>query len=653
MKVSLHIFLTLVSSVVLCVYSHASSAAKIQIHRGQPTLFIDDQHVPPFAYMSYLGEEKYYREAAAAGIHLYCFPAYLGDRGINSTSGIGPFRKALWVDENTFDFSSIKNDFDKILRADPKARVIIRFHLDVPSWWDERHPEECQLLPDGSKQRQSFHSQKWREQAGDVLRRCVDWLQHSPYSEHLVGIHVAGGFTEEWFYHFKDQFYDFNRPRATAFREWLRQYYSNDIELLHRAWKQPHTSFDTAEPEDISGAVKEQRWRDPQNERRIIDTFRFHAATMAENITWFCRIVKEASDGQLLTGAFYGYHYFVTDPRRGHGALAQLLDCPDLDYLSSPNVYNRVMGEDWPPMAAVQSIQLHGKLWLAENDTRTSLTTLLKERAPEICPPGQYESSVWLGPSDVKSSTALLWKNSARMLVYGYGGWWFDMWGGWFSHPEYLNVLKQTQKLYTDYPYNGDNIFPAQVCLFVDEELSFYDASFGSLSNKILRNRSALAKAGAPYDLFLRSDVDQLSLDPYRVIWLMGLLELTESEQALIDAWRASGKTVLWTNGDGTTVFTPHEKTDLNKCAFNAKELREIWKNAGVFLYLDTNDVFYVGRSWLSIHSINGGKRTIRLPFAAKVYDPVGNYSLADSASIVEINVPENSTTLLRVDKRQ
>src|SRR3546814_14573835 len=76
----------------------------------------------------------------------------------------------------------------------------------------------------------------------------------------------------------------------------------------------------------------------------------------------------------------------MTDPRRGHGALATVLESPYLDYLSSPNDYRRRAGEDWPPMAAIKSVQLHGKPWLAENDTRTSITTLLKDRAPEIDP---------------------------------------------------------------------------------------------------------------------------------------------------------------------------------------------------------------------------------------------------------------------------
>ena len=75
---------------------------------GVPSLFVDEAPYPPLAYMSCLGEERYYREAALAGIHLYCSPAYLGDRGINSGSGIGPFRRGIWRSETEFDFSSIR-----------------------------------------------------------------------------------------------------------------------------------------------------------------------------------------------------------------------------------------------------------------------------------------------------------------------------------------------------------------------------------------------------------------------------------------------------------------------------------------------------------------------------------------------------------------
>jgi len=625
--------------------------ATVKMYADQPTLFINGKRFPPFAYMSYLGEEKYYKEAAAASIHIYSFPAFLGDRGVNSNSGIGPFRPAIWVGEDQFDFSILAHDFEKILRADPRAMVIVRFNLDVPRWWEKQHPEACCQLPDGSTLRQCFASETWRKETGEALQRCIQWLLNSPFAQHLIGIHIAAGFTEEWFYHFRGQFYDENPVRTEAFRQWLREKYADNIPALQKAWSDNRIDFSTAQPADISGKVKRQEWRDAAQEQNVIDTFRFHAETMATNIAWFCKIVKKVSKNRLLTGAFYGYHYYVTDPRRGHGALAKLLDCPDLDYLSSPNVYRRVIGEDWPPMAAVRSVQLHGKLWLAENDTRTCLTTLLKDRAPDICPQGQYENGVWIGPPDIKTSVALLWKDAVRMLTHGYGGWWFDMWGGWFSDPRLLKVLKLTQQFDRLYPPPIKDKMKAEVLVIVDEELSFWDASFGKLTGKILANRYALAKTGAPYDLYLRSDLSAVSTDHYRVIWLMGLLQLNDEEKKSIQNWRKHGVTVLWTDGYGTRIFHGLNRTQdfEQKLEWSAAQLQRIWRDAGVHLYLETNDVLYAGRDWLGIHTIQGGRKTIHLPFPAKIIDPIKQQVLADSCQSLQIKLPPGSTTLLRV----
>ena len=89
------------------IWGYSKSKAEVKVYEGVPALYINDTLYPPFAYMSYLGEVPYYRSMAESGIHLYCFPAYLGDQGINSASGIGLFREPVWKDYNRFDFSSI------------------------------------------------------------------------------------------------------------------------------------------------------------------------------------------------------------------------------------------------------------------------------------------------------------------------------------------------------------------------------------------------------------------------------------------------------------------------------------------------------------------------------------------------------------------
>jgi hypothetical protein len=63
------------------VKGEAQSKAEIRMDKGSPSLVIDGEIYPPYAYMSYLGEEEFYKEIAANGIHIYNVPAYLGAGG--------------------------------------------------------------------------------------------------------------------------------------------------------------------------------------------------------------------------------------------------------------------------------------------------------------------------------------------------------------------------------------------------------------------------------------------------------------------------------------------------------------------------------------------------------------------------------------------
>jgi beta-galactosidase len=635
---------------VLSTSASPADTATVKEHNGRPALFINGRPVPPFAYMSYLGKEPYYREVAKAGIHLYCFPAYLGDRGINPRSGIGPFRPSIWKGENTYDFFSVEKDFETLLKADPLAHVIVRLHLDPPQWWESDHPDGCCRLPDGTTFRQCFASPVWREATAEALRAFLAWVQQSSYAKHLIGVHVAAGGTEEWFYHYRGVFHDLNPARAAEFRAWLRSAYRDDAGRFRAAWRDQDVDFDSAALADIS-AGSAKTWRNPKDSQPIVDTFRFHSQTIVNDIAQFCRIVKQESNGRLLTGAFYGYHYFVNDPRSGHFALSKLLECPDLDYLSSPNAYHRVMGEDWPPMVALASVARHGKLWLAENDTRTFKTTLLKDQAPEICPPGYYDGGVWFGPATAEESVAMLRKNTARMLAGGYGGWWFDMWGGWFSEPRLMAVLQRTQELGEQALHRAVPAMAPQVCVVTDEELSYLDATFGALTAAIMQNRYALGRSGTPYDLYLRSDLPGIERPPYRAVWLLGPFELTTEEEDILEKWRSAGATILWTRPSLTTLQRPDGSRESfeGKIAWLPAELRDLWKSSGAHVYLDSDDVLYAGRGWVSVHTVTGGKRIIQLPFAARIEDAFEPKVLSESTQSLNLDLPPNSTMLLHI----
>lgn len=618
---------------------------------GTQWLCVNGRNIPPIAYMSYFGKPTLYKQAANAGIHLYCFPIILGDRGVNTFSGIGPFRPSVWTGEDTLDMAAPLRDAQMILDADPEAWLITRINLDVPSWWETAHPEGCCRLSDGSTLRQSFYSSIWLDATERILRLLLTKLADSDIASRLIGVHLAAGRTSEWFYHFQPDrgFEDENPQRIADFRKWVRERYQTEA-TLKTAWGNEEADFDSITPADIRGIEKIKAWRDPESDQPALDTLRFHSETMANCISKLCRVVKQATDGRLITGAFYGYHVFLNDARWGHGALSRLLECPDLDGLASPNAYRRVPGEDWPPMAAVDSARLHGKLWFAENDTRTHRTTLLKDVAPDICPPGKYADGVWLGPHDPWIAKQLLWKNAARMLACGYGGWWFDMWGGWFEDAELQEVFSRHRNLAELPPLDPPEMRP-QVCVIADETANFYDRSFGSLAEKIFQHRYTLGKIGTPYAIFLPSDMARLPAGSYRFVWALGCTEreadLTEAVERICGS--AENYQITDVNGsrlpDGRLAFSSdaeHEDA--------AEEVRAIIKGSGVHLYLQTNDVLYAGRGWVGVHAVEAGEKRLRLPFTARVTDAIRDRCLSVSTDDICLKLKRYETALLRVE---
>ncbi len=624
--------------------------------KGFPALVADDEFLPAIAYTSYFGTEELYRQAASQGIHLYCFPAYLGDRGVNSRSGIGPFRKGIWQKDNTLDMTDIEEDITKILRADPLAKIIMRIHLDPPLWWEQAHPEGCCQRSDGTTLRQCFASDIWFNATDAALRKLLQKIAQASYAKHLIGVHVAAGQTEEWMAHYGDTYEDRNPARLEAFRQWLQHRYGSDTKL-QAAWGDTSVTLPSAQLGDISGATRQESWRDPITERNVLDTFQFQADTLVARIEQFCQSVKAVSEGHLVTGAFYGYHFYVADARIGFGALHRLLESPHLDYLASPNTYNRNPGEDWLPMVAVDSVRLHGKIWMAENDTRTSCTTLLKEIAPHVPPPGKYEGGVWLGPKSKKISEALLWNNVARMLTHNYGGWWFDMWGGWFSHPRFQAVLRRSQEWAVEQIGEKKEALPytTQVCAITDEQLAFYDASFGQLAGKILSNRNILSKMGSPYNVYLRSDWQKLSYEKYRFLWLLGINFLSSKEREQIQKWRHAGVGVLLTDTEGSRFLPPHTAVDTEeqhwpaRLTWDTAKLRPLYSQCNVHRYLETDDVVYAGHGWLAIHAASAGKKHIQFPQPCQVYDVINNEILEIANSSLTLRFSRYETRLFKL----
>lgn len=595
-----------------------------------PMIAFGDRLFPAIAYTSYFPDTKYYAEIVAQGIELFCIPVYLAGRGINSLTGIGPFRKGIWTDNISYDFSDVIEDLKKLLNGAPEAAVLIRLHLDVPKWWEAKYPDQCCLLNDGSTMRQSFSSRKWIDDTKHVIKEFVMWLSESEFAEHIAGIHVAAGDTEEWVYHYLEFFEDNSEERTIAYRRWLSEKYGED--------------FPDTVPANINPGIGITN--------NTIDTFKFHASQLVCRIIDFCETVKIESGDRLLTGAFYGYHNYVFDPRKGHHALGELLKSSAIDYIASPNVYDRQPGCDSPPMAAFDSVKLHGKLWMAENDTRTYLTRFLKDTKPDICPQGKYEDNIWLGPKDKRISRMMLRNNAARMLTHKYGGWWFDMWGGWFSDPELLSEIRLCQDIARQQSVNSTEICLQEACIVTDENIVFRDASFGTCVSKIISQRQVLARTGCPYGSYLRSDMDKIIEQPLKFIWLLGCCDFTQPEIEIIAKLHDKKCGILHTDMNKSAFWYPNKNNWVEMQTFidwQPGQLRKLYDQCGVHCFIDSEDIVYAGGDLLAIHAISEGIKNILLPQNCTVLDTLTDKYICHNTKHFSVKMKANDTCLYRL----
>jgi len=77
--------------------------------------------------------------------------------------------------------------------------------------------------------------------------------------------------------------------------------------------------------------------------------------------------------------------------------------------------------------------------------------------------------------------------------------------------------------------------------------------------------------------------------------------------------------------------------------------LRQVYLDAGVHVYVDTDDCFYADAGWVAIHSGAAGLRTIRLPQPARVRN--ARTGEGRTGSEITLDMPAHRTEVLRVEE--
>ena len=462
------------------------------------------------------------------------------DAGVRFISVAAP---ACWDPPSLVDdWSPLDSVIASIVKLHPQALVVPRIDLNAPAWWKKLHPETVTKYEDGtSGSYNSVSSQQYRD---DVSAQVEKMCRHlcAAFPNNFGGIHPAGQSTNEWFYEnaWQNLFLGYDDATRDAWRTYLQ----NAGQTGAATAEVPTATERHAAP---AGCL-----RDPATEARLILFNQFWQKEMADTVLQIAAAARRGTNGTRLVLFFYGYLFEFGSmangaSNAGHYNLGRVLQSPDIDILCSPwSYYDRAWIGSGPCMSAVDSAQLHGKLWLNEDDTGTYLAKDVPSWQTRV---NTYEETI-----DV------LRRDQSQAAIRGLATWWMDLKGtGWFDDVRLWDLQRKLSAM-DELALGRDRPFTPEIALVVDE-LSMCHLAAGATTMStplVYYSRGSFGRCGAPYGQYLMSDVLAgkvgAKLQVYLAAWAMS----ATTRQALAQV-RQSDTTRVWCYAPG---YIGSEKMD-------------------------------------------------------------------------------------------
>jgi len=459
-----------------------ADAPQVILREGLPTLVRDGKVFPPLAFFGDTRNETKaktvideIRMAGEAGIHLHSltieFEVHEG--AVSQHVALAGYL------------------LKKVLEADPEAQVCFRVVFAAPKNWTDKYPDARYTTATGEIAEPSVCDDKFWADAQNCLERFVKQLCMLPQKGSILGVHLDRG---EWFYP-EGVGYDTSRSARSKFQEWARTRYRHDIVSLRAAWFNGSAEFDRLDVPKFEKPSEEKFVRANRNERHWVDYHLFLSDMAVSRISDLAYTVKAASEGYFVVGVSYGYTFEWSHPASGHLSLGKLLRLPELDFIAGPPSYrNREPGGAASFPGPVDSFALNGKLYLSEEDYKTSLGSGFDpdDFNPMIKTPQALESVHWRG--------------IGAALAHGSGATWMDLWGnGWLKTPSVWQRAEAVREALVLRMASPDT--PADVAVFIDERSLAYLVDQKGFNLLVQNVRESVMRAGMSAGFYLLSDL--------------------------------------------------------------------------------------------------------------------------------------------------
>ncbi len=510
--------------------------------KGSPCLYQDGKPVTPVMFWQWDLKEQDVRDMTRTGMQLFSM--------FGSTQH---YADPYWKEDGSFGMDFQDNHIRQLLGWSPDCFFLPRVFTTAPDWWVRENPSETVAFSKPGytpkTPRESFASQKLRDEQGPVFRKAVHHLMEE-YGDHLFGIHVTNGPWGEhfsWDAQFGSAGSDLSGPMRLAFSAYLREKYGNDVKRLRAAFRDDSVTFENVQVPSYEKRreLTDGSWRDPARLRWVTDYFECHNAVTVDMIDYYCRIVKEESGNSLTTLVFYGYTQDETWAiEADHRAPSKLYRLESVDMMSAPHTYKRRrLGEDGQPRQYLASATLHGKLFVDEGDDMTHLEYLKPH----------HDSRAHCTTMD--ESLAVLYREFGIAVTHGIGLWYMDLKQNTFRDPQLVDAVGRMKK-WGDESMNHPRGHISQVAVVSNPESEFYLGYRSSEANNIseglyLHQMGALYRAGAPFDWYLADDLDAVADRNYRVVIFLDCQYMTEKQRSIVERLKSDGRTLVWFHATG------------------------------------------------------------------------------------------------------
>ncbi len=506
---------------------------------GLPEIHINAVSYPPILFFGNVegaGNQQRVisevRRAARAGVHLHStlieLPCPLAER--------------------TEALDEIDRRLTALLDADPEGFVMPRIVFLPARGWKREYPNEIAVYADGTTGDPSITSERFWHEAELSLETLIEHLQSHEWGKRVFGYHLERG---EWFQP-ADQGYDRSMANRDAFRDWLRDKYKNNLVALRAAWHDGDVQFHTAEiPPLLTKPNPQMAFYEPRRQRRYIDFHEFTSESTARRLIALARVIKRATQNQALVSICYGYTFEFGHAFSGHLALDMVQSAQAINLICGPPSYrDRKPGGAASLPAPVDSLHLHGKLWLSEDDTKTYLAPAKQD--PDDFNPRLGDRFV----TEQAQARAMGWA-----LTHLTGIHWMDLWGeGWLDDEHIWERLGAFSNLYRAFLNSPERPQAPDVVVLIDEK-SLLHVQRGETFFRRLTNgfRDTLQRAGISYGIYLQSDLLSndfpttaalyLFLTPYRLT--------PEQSAAIKEKLQRDNKTLAWIYAPGACEEYP------------------------------------------------------------------------------------------------